>query len=48
MKRFILARSKELIDNNIRLRIIGRRDRFSDDLQVAIDDVEKSSAMIQG
>ena len=45
MKRFILNRSKELIDNNIRLRIIGRRDRFSADLQIAIDDVEKFSAM---
>ena len=48
MKRFILTRSKELIENNIRLRIIGRRDRFSDDLQVAIDDVEKSSAANTG
>jgi undecaprenyl diphosphate synthase len=48
MKRFILTRSKELIDNNIRLRIIGRRDRFADDLQVAIDDIEKSSAMNAG
>ena len=48
MKRFILTRSKELIDNNIRLRIIGRRDRFSDDLQDAIVDVEKSSAMNTG
>ena len=48
MKRFILTRSKELIDNNIRLRIIGRRDRFSDDLQDAIIDVEKSSAMNTG
>jgi undecaprenyl diphosphate synthase len=48
MKRFIITRSKELIDNNIRLRIIGRRDRFPDDLQVAIDDVEKSSAMNTG
>ena len=48
MKRFILTRSKELIDNNIRLRIIGRRDRFSDDLRDAIIDVEKSSAMNTG
>jgi undecaprenyl diphosphate synthase len=48
MKRFILKRSKELIDNNIRLRIIGRRDRFSDDLQDAIDEVEKSSAFNKG
>ena len=48
MKHFILARSKELIDNNIRIRVIGRRDRFSDDLQVAFDDVEKSSAMNTG
>ena len=48
MKQFILTRSKELLDNNILLRIIGRRDRFSDDLQVAIDDVEKSLAMNTG
>ena len=48
MKRFVLTRSKELIDNNIRLRIIGRRDRFSDDLRDAIIDVEKSSAMNTG
>ena len=48
MKRFILTRSKELIDNNIRLRVIGRRDRFSDDLRDAIIDVEKSSAMNTG
>jgi undecaprenyl diphosphate synthase len=48
MKRFIFTRLEELIDNNIRLRIIGRRDRFSDDLQVAFDDVEKSSAMNTG
>ena len=48
MKRFILNRSKELIDNNTRLRIIGRRDRFSDVLQDVINDVEKSSAMNTG
>ena len=48
MKRFIRTLSKELIDNNIRLRIIGRRDRISDDLQDAIDDVENSSAMNTG
>ena len=48
MRRFILTQSKELIDNDIRLRIIGRRDRFSDELQVAIDNVEKSSAANTG
>ena len=48
MKRFILTQSKELIDNNIRLRIIGRRDRFLAELRDAIDDVEKSSAMNTG
>ena len=48
MKHFIFTQSKELIDNNIRIRVIGRRDRFSDDLQVAFDDVEKSSAMNTG
>ena len=48
MKRFILTQSKELVDNNNRLRIIGRRDRFSGDLQDAILDIEKSSAMNTG
>ena len=48
MKLFIRNRSKELIDNNIRVRIIGRRDRISDDLQDAVDDVENSSAMNTG
>jgi undecaprenyl diphosphate synthase len=48
MKLFIRTRSKELIDNNIRVRVIGRRDRFADDLQDAINDVEKSSAMNTG
>ena len=48
MKRFILTQSKELIDKNIRLRIIGRRDRFSGDLQDAIFEIEKSSAMNTG
>jgi undecaprenyl diphosphate synthase len=48
MKRFIRTRSKELIDNNVRLRIIGRRDRFSHDLQDAINDVENSSSVNTG
>ena len=48
MKRFILTQSKELVDNNNRLLIIGRRDRFSGDLQDAILDIEKSSAMNTG
>ena len=44
MKRFILTQSQELIDQNIRLRIVGRRDRFSDELQSAICDVEKRAS----
>ena len=44
IKRFILTQSQELIDQNIRLRIVGRRDRFSDELQSAIRDVEKRSS----
>ena len=48
MKQFILSRPKELINNNIRLRIIGRRDRLPDKLKDAIDDVVKSSAMNTG
>jgi len=48
MKRFILTRSQELIDHNIRLRIVGRRDRFSNELQNAIRDVEKRSSVNSG
>ena len=32
MKRFVTAQSEDLINNNIRLRVVGRRDRFSPEL----------------
>ena len=48
MKRFVTSQSKDLIDNNIRLRIVGRRDRFSPELQQLIDDVERRSASNTG
>jgi undecaprenyl diphosphate synthase len=44
MKRFVSTQSKDLIDNNIRLRVVGRRDRFSSELQELIGDVERRSA----
>ena len=44
MKEFFTSQSRDLIDNNIRLRVVGRRDRFSAELQQLIGDVERSSA----
>ena len=44
LKRFIATQAQDLIDNNIRLRVVGRRDRFSHELKNMINDVEKSSA----
>ena len=44
MKQFFTAQSKDLIENNIRLRIVGRRDRFSSELQRLIGDAERHSA----
>ena len=44
MKRFITCETKNLIDNNIRLRVVGRRDRFSLELKNLINDVERRSA----
>jgi undecaprenyl diphosphate synthase len=44
MKRFVSTQSKDLIDNNIRLRVVGRRDRFSSELQELIGDLERRSA----
>ena len=34
--KFIDTQAKELLDANVRLRVIGRRDRFNDDLCAAI------------
>ena len=48
MKRFVTAQSEDLINNNIRLRVVGRRDRFSPELQQSIVDVELRSSMNTG
>ena len=42
--KFIDTQAQELLDANVRLRIIGRRDRFAEDLCVAIHDLEKRSS----
>ena len=44
MKRFVTDQSEDLIDNNTRLRVVGRRDRFSSELQQSIADVERRSS----
>ena len=48
MKRFITNQAQDLVDNNIRLRVVGRRDRFSLELKNLIMDVEKNSASNSG
>lgn len=46
--RFIKTQAQELLEANVRLRIIGRRDRFSDDLCVAMSDLEQQSSTNTG
>ena len=48
MKRFVTAQSEKLIDSNIRLRVVGRRDRFSSELQQSINSVELRSSLNSG
>jgi undecaprenyl diphosphate synthase len=48
ISQFIKTRMNELIDSNVRLRVVGRRDRFSADLQALIHDVEARSAHNNG
>jgi len=48
MKRFVTAQSEDLIDNNVRLRVVGRRDRFSSELQQSIIDLERRSSLNTG
>ena len=43
MKKFITTQSRSLIDNNVRLRVVGRRDRFSANLQYLIKKAEQQS-----
>jgi len=46
--RFIDTQAQELLDANVRLRIIGRRDRFADDLSAAIQGLEQRSSKNTG
>ena len=46
--KFIDTQAKELLDANVRLRVIGRRDRFNDDLCAAIQSLEQRSSKNTG
>ena len=46
--KFIETQAQELLDANVRLRIIGRRDRFTDDLRAAIQALEQRSSKNTG
>ena len=46
--KFIDTQAQELLDANVRLRIIGRRDRFADDLCAAIHSLEQLSSKNTG
>ena len=48
ISQFIKTRMNELIESNVRLRVVGRRDRFSADLRALIHDAEVSSAQNSG
>jgi len=48
LKWFVTAQSEDLMDNNIRLRVVGRRDRFSSELQQSIADLERRSLLNTG
>ena len=46
--KFIDTQAQELLDANVRLRIIGRRDRFADNLCAAIQSLEQRSSKNTG
>jgi len=48
MARFIDTQAQELLNANVRLRIIGRRDRFADDLSAAIQGLNSVHPKIPG
>ena len=48
MKKFITTQAEDLVENNIRLRVVGRRDRFSLELKNLIVRVEEDSARNSG
>ena len=46
--KFIDTQAQDLLDANVRLRVIGRRDRFNDDLCAAIQSLEQRSSKNTG
>ena len=46
--KFIDTQAQDLLDANVRLRVIGRRDRFNDDLCAAIQGLEQRSSKNTG
>ena len=48
ISQFIKTRMSELIESNVRLRVVGRRDRFSAELTALIHDAEVRSAQNNG
>ena len=48
INKFIDTQAQELLDANVRLRVIGRRDRFNDDLCAAIQGLEQRSSKNTG
>ena len=48
INRFIISQAQELLDSNVRLRIIGRRDRFSKELRSALYNFEDRSSSNNG
>ena len=48
INKFIDTQAQDLLDANVRLRIIGRRDRFADDLCAAIQFLEQRSSKNTG
>ena len=48
LKTYIIKFTKKLLKNNVRLKVIGERDKLSDELVSAIDDCEKKSSDCTG
>jgi undecaprenyl diphosphate synthase len=45
LRHYLRAELRELVDNGVRLKVIGRRDRLPDGLSEAIADAERASAL---
>lgn len=45
LRQYLRAELRDLVDNGVRLKVIGRRDRLPDGLSEAIADAERASAL---